>query len=254
MYRVDLNCDLGESFGAYSIGNDEAVLECVTSANIACGFHGGDPSVMRRTVSMAVEKGVAIGAHPGYPDLVGFGRRFMDATPGEVEDFVTYQVGALDAFVRSEGARMQHVKAHGALYNAAVRSPELSEAIAEGIKRVDPRLVLYGLAGSELLAGGARVGLPTASETFADRTYQADGTLTSRRDPEALIHDGEQAVAQAVRMVKEGKVRSQQGDDVAVRADTICIHGDGPEALAFARQIRRRLEASEIRVASVRSE
>jgi 5-oxoprolinase (ATP-hydrolysing) subunit A len=246
MHRVDLNCDMGESFGNHRLGNDEQILEFVTSANIACGYHSGDPSVMRKTARMALERGVAIGAHPGYRDLQGFGRRFMDISPEEAQDMVVYQIGALAAFVRAEGGSMQHVKAHGALYNAAAGRPPLAEAIARAVFSVDPELILFGLSGSELTAAGERVGLRTASEAFADRRYESDGALTPRRFPDALIDDDHTAVEQTIRLVKEGRVGSRQGTDVEVRADTICIHGDGPRALPFARLIRERLESSGI--------
>jgi UPF0271 protein len=238
---VDLNCDLGESFGTYRIGNDAEMLEVVTSANIACGFHAGDPTVMRKTVQLAFEKNVAIGAHPGLPDLVGFGRRVMEVSAAEAYDMVVYQVGALAAFVQAEGGVLHHVKPHGALYNMAAVNKALAEAIAEAIYKVAPRAVVYGLAGSELIKAGERLGLATANEVFADRTYQQDGTLTSRRLPNALLSNQTEAVQQVLRMVKEGKVRSQQGVDISILADTICIHGDGPHALAFARHIREAL-------------
>ncbi|WP_018131853.1 LamB/YcsF family protein [Effusibacillus pohliae] len=251
MFRVDLNCDMGESFGAYKLGNDEEILNFVTSANIACGFHAGDPATMRKTVKLALEKGVAIGAHPGLPDLVGFGRRNMDISPQEAYDIVVYQIGALYGFVKAEGGTMQHVKPHGALYNMAAKNPALSKAIAEAVYKVDPELILFGLSGSELVKAGQSIGLRTASEVFADRTYQADGSLTSRRQPDALITDPAQAVQQVIRMVKEGKVASQQGVDVPIKADTVCLHGDGPHALTFARQIRELLQAAGVAVRAV---
>ena len=253
MSRVDLNCDMGESFGAYSLGNDDQILEFVTSANIACGFHAGDPSVMERTVRAAVGKGVAIGAHPGYRDLEGFGRRFVDLTPDEAYGLVVYQVGALQGFVAAAGARMQHVKPHGAFYNAAAIDLKVAEAIAKAVRDVDSELILFGLSGSELITAGEKAGLHTASEAFADRTYQLDGTLTSRRQAGAMIEDHDRAMAYAVRLIKEGKVASLQGVDVDVRADTICVHGDGPHALEFVRLIRRRLEESGIEVRPVGS-
>jgi UPF0271 protein len=239
---------MGESFGAYSLGNDQQILQVVTSANIACGFHAGDPSVMKQTVRTAIERSVAIGAHPGYRDLQGFGRRFVDLTAEDAYDLVVYQVGALQGFVAAAGARMQHVKPHGALYNAAAVEVGLAEAIAGAVRDVDPELILFGLSGSDLIAAGEKAGLRTASEAFADRTYQSDGSLTSRREPGALIDNQDRAVAQAVRMVTEGKVASQQGEDVDLRVDTICIHGDGPHALEFAQMIRTRLLESDIDV------
>ncbi|WNC17427.1 5-oxoprolinase subunit PxpA [Brevibacillus brevis] len=246
MKHVDINCDMGESFGAYRLGNDEEILSYISSANIACGFHAGDPATMRKTVRMALEKGVAIGAHPGLPDLVGFGRRNMDIDPQEAYDIVVYQVGALQAFVKAEGGSMQHVKPHGALYNMAATRPALAEAIAEAIYKVNPSLILYGLAGSELTRAGARIGLRTAHEVFADRTYQEDGTLTPRSQPDAMITEQSQSLAQVIRMVTEGRVLSLQGVDVPIQADTVCIHGDGAHALEFARSIHAAFEGAGI--------
>ncbi|MFJ8245019.1 5-oxoprolinase subunit PxpA [Peribacillus asahii] len=251
MNTVDLNCDLGESFGAYQIGNDEAILDYVTSVNVACGFHAGDPTVMRKTVQLALEKQVKIGAHPGLQDLIGFGRRNMNISPQEAYDIVVYQIGALNGFLQSEGGRMQHVKPHGALYNMAAKNKDLSRAIAEAVYKVNPELVLFGLSGSELVQAGQAIGLQTASEVFADRTYQQDGSLTSRNEKNALIENDDDAVAQVIRMVKEGKVLSQQGTDVTLKADTICIHGDGAHALSFAQHVKKSLELSEITIKSI---
>jgi len=224
----------------------------VTSANIACGFHAGDASTMRKTVRLALERGVAIGAHPGLQDLVGFGRRRMDISPQEAYDIVVYQIGALWAFVKSEGGTLEHVKAHGELYNMAAKNAKLAEAIAEAVYKVDPGLILFGLAGSELVKAGERIGLRTASEVFSDRTYQSDGSLTSRREPDALITDEQQSLAQVIRMVKEGKVRTQQQVDIPIKAETICVHGDGVRAVEFARNIRTALTEAGIVVQSVR--
>ncbi|MFD0712011.1 LamB/YcsF family protein [Paenibacillus sp. GCM10027626] len=251
MHIVDLNCDMGESFGAYTMGKDAEVLKHVTSANIACGFHAGDPTTMRRTVKLALEHGVALGAHPGLQDLIGFGRRDMDISPQEAYDIVVYQIGALSGFVRAEGAKLQHVKAHGSLYNMAARNAGLAEAIAEAVYRIDPELILFGLAGSELIRAGEKAGLRTASEVFSDRTYQADGSLTSRRLSNSLITDDQQSVDQVIRMVIEGKVMSQQQVDVPIQADTICIHGDGIHAVAFAEKIRRSLTEAGVLVQAV---
>ncbi|MEH7418818.1 5-oxoprolinase subunit PxpA [Neobacillus drentensis] len=248
MYRVDLNCDMGESFGAYKMGTDEEILDYVTSANIACGFHAGDPGVMRKMVTLALEKDVAIGAHPGLPDLVGFGRRNMGISPQEAFDMTVYQIGALYGFVKAEGGKMQHVKPHGALYNMAAKSRELSDAIAQAVYKVDSDLILFGLSGSELVKAGQAIGLRTASEVFADRTYHQDGSLTPRRQPGAMITDDKLAIDQVIRMVKEGKVRSQQGVEVNIQGETVCIHGDGPHALSFARQIRELLITSDVNV------
>ena len=251
MFKVDLNCDLGESFGRYKLGEQKEILKYVTSANIACGFHAGDPTVMRETVKLAIENGVKIGAHPGLPDLNGFGRRNMDITAQEAYDMVVYQIGALQGFLTRYNETMQHVKPHGALYQMATRDGELAEAIAQAVHDISPSLVLYGLAGSELTRAGEKIGLRTAHEVFADRTYQADGSLTSRSQKDALITDKELAVEQVFKMVSEGKVRSQQNTDVSLQADTVCIHGDGAHALDFARYIRETLENNQINVAAI---
>ncbi|MCY8486461.1 LamB/YcsF family protein [Bacillus atrophaeus] len=251
MFQIDLNCDLGESFGAYRIGLDEDILAFVTSANIACGFHAGDPGVMRKTVALAADNGVKIGAHPGLPDLQGFGRRNIAITPEEAYDLVIYQIGALSGFLKAEGLEMQHVKPHGALYNMAAGSEELSHAIAKAVYNVNPELILFGLAGSELIEAGEKIGLKTAQEVFADRTYQADGTLTPRSQPDALIQDDAAAVGQVIKMVKEGAVKSQQGRDVTLKADTVCIHGDGAHALTFAKNIRKELKQAGIQVTPI---
>jgi 5-oxoprolinase (ATP-hydrolysing) subunit A len=250
-YQVDLNCDMGESFGAYKMGNDEEILDLITSANVACGFHAGDPSVMKKTVRMALEKGVGIGAHPGTPDLAGFGRRAMAISAEEAYDLTMYQIGALDAFIRAEGGEMQHVKPHGALYNMASKDASLSEAIAEAVYAVNPGLILFGLSGSELIRAGEKIGLRTASEVFSDRTYQPDGSLTNRREANALITDPDTAAAQVVRMVKEGKVKTVDETDFALRAETVCIHGDGVTALEFARRLKGLLPEEGVRVEKI---
>lgn len=250
MKTVDLNCDMGESFGAYQMGNDQEILSYITSANVACGFHAGDPATMRKTVRMAVEAGVAIGAHPGFADLIGFGRRNMEISPEEAYDLVVYQIGALQAFVRAEGGVMHHVKPHGALYNMAATRPALAESIALAIYKVNPELVLYGLAGSELTRAGEKIGLATAHEVFADRTYQQDGTLTPRSQPNAMITDQQQSLQQVIRMVSEGFVLTQQGVDIPIQADSICIHGDGAHALEFAQSIREALTGAGITIAA----
>jgi len=243
---LDLNCDMGESYGAWRMGNDEAVLPYVSSANIACGFHGGDPGTLRATVAAALAHGVALGAHPSLPDLVGFGRRVMQISPAEAYDIVVYQIGALAGVAASQGARLHHVKAHGALYNMAARDPALAHALCRAVRDVDSSLVLYGLAGSEMLRAAAEIGLTACSEVFCDRSYQDDGSLTPRGRPGAMIEDPDAAQAQVLRMVREGMVRAQSGKDVPVRADTLCIHGDQPDAVDFARRIRRALAESGI--------
>jgi UPF0271 protein len=248
MYKIDINCDMGESFGQYRLGRDEDILNYVTSANIACGFHAGDPSTMKRTVRLALAKGVGIGAHPGFQDLVGFGRREMRVSPEEAYDLVIYQIGALYAFTKAEGGKLQHVKPHGALFNMAAKDTVLAEAISEAVYDVDPELILFGLSGGELVKAAERIGLRAASEVFSDRTYQVDGSLTSRREANALIKDPVEAIHQIIRMVKEQKVTSVQGDQIMIKADTVCIHGDGEKALEFAQQISETLEREDIKI------
>ncbi|RHW37591.1 LamB/YcsF family protein [Lysinibacillus yapensis] len=251
MFLVDLNCDLGESFGRFKLGEQEEILKYVTSANVACGFHSGDPTVMRETVKLALDKGVEIGAHPGLPDLVGFGRREIAITPQEGYDMVVYQIGALQGFLATFHEKMQHVKPHGALYNMAAKDSQLAEAIAQAIYDVSPELILFGLANSELTKAGERIGLKTAHEFFADRTYQANGSLTSRTQKDALITDYNQSASQVIRAVKEGKVLSQQHTDVTLRADTVCIHGDGENALLFAKHLNETLEKNGISISAI---
>jgi UPF0271 protein len=248
MQRIDFNCDMGEGYGAWRMGDDAALLDHVTSANIACGFHAGDPATIHRTVRAAVEKGVAIGAHPSLPDLQGFGRRAMTIKPAEAYDIVVYQIGALDAFARACGGRLAHVKAHGSLYNMAAKDRALADAIAGAVRDVDRSLVLFGLSGSELIRAAEAAGLSAAAEVFADRSYQDDGSLTPRGRPGAMIEDVEASIAQVKRMVLEGKVRSVSGKDVRVRADTLCIHGDQPGAVEFAKRIRAALAQSGVEV------
>lgn len=245
---LDLNCDMGESFGAWKMGNDLEILEQVTSANVACGFHAGDPKTMHRTVAAAFERGVQVGAHPGYPDLVGFGRRKMQLTALECYDNVVYQVGALAGFARALGGRLSHVKAHGMLYNTAEKDAELADAIARAVHDVDRSLVLFGMPGGEQLKAAERLGLRSRAEVFADRSYQEDGSLTPRHQPGAMIEDPAVSVAQVERMVLEQQVRTLSGRDIAVRADTLCIHGDQPGALAFAKRIRSALAARGVRI------
>ena len=248
MSRIDLNADLGESFGPWPMGTDEALMASISSANVACGFHAGDPSVMRRTVALAKASGVAVGAHPGFPDLVGFGRREMSATPDEVADMVLYQVAALAGVAASQGVRLQHVKPHGALYNMAVRNRELAEAIARGIAAFDRKLILFGLPDSELLRAGAKSGLRVAAEVFADRAYEPDGSLASRSKPGSVIHDQQEVVARAVGMVRDGVVTATNGSVINLRADTLCLHGDTPGAATLARLVREGLDQAGIRV------
>jgi UPF0271 protein len=249
MVPIDLNADVGESFGAWQMGADEELMAFVTSVNVACGFHAGDPQVMDRTVGLAVRAGVAVGAHPGYPDLRGFGRRALGADPAEVEADVIYQVGALSAFTAAHGARLTHVKPHGALYNQAAGDAALARAIARGVARAGRDLVLVGLAGSRAMReAAASQGLRFAAEAFVDRRYLADGTLQPRRVPGAVLSDPSLAAAQAVRLVREGVVECADGTEVAVEAETFCLHGDQPSAALVARAVRAALEAAGVAV------
>ena len=238
MPRIDLNCDLGEA-----AGHDVEMMPFITSANIACGAHAGDETTMRATVALAMEHGVAVGAHPGLADRVNFGRREIPVSPAEVHGLVLEQTRTLLAL-----ARVRHVKPHGALYNMAARDTLLARAVASAVYEADPRLILFALAGSRLLEAGRVCGLQVASEVFADRTYQADGSLTPRTQPDALITDEEVAVAQVLRMVREGRVRATDGTEVAIQADTVCLHGDGPHPVVFARRLRGGLTAAGIAV------
>jgi UPF0271 protein len=249
--RIDLNADVGESFGAFAIGEDAAVLRSITSASIAAGFHAGDPSVLRRTIRLARAQGVAIGAHPGFPDLVGFGRRELQVTPAEAEDLVLYQVAAVAGVAAAEGVALQHVKPHGALFNMAVRDAALAAAIARAVAAFDRSLMLFGLPGSESLKAGRAAGLRVAAEVFADRAYEPDGSLRSRSKPDAMIHDPAHIVSRAVRMAKDHVVNAYDGTPVALEADTICIHGDTPGAAALAATLRAGLEAAGVMVRAV---
>jgi UPF0271 protein len=244
MKKIDLNCDLGESFGAWTMGDDAGVMPWITSANIACGFHAGDFSTMHKTVLLAKQHGIAIGAHVSLPDLQGFGRREMKVTPNDAHAMTLYQVGALAAFARAAGTRVAHVKPHGALYNMAARDAALADAIARAVRDFDASMILVGLAGSELPRTGAALGLPVAHEAFADRRYEADGTLTPRSVQGAVIEDVDTAVAQAVKIATQGKVEIRTGGERTLRADTICVHGDRPDAALFARRLREALRAA----------
>jgi len=241
MLSVDLNCDLGESYGLFKIGNDEEILKHITSANIACGFHAGDHNVMMETVKMAKAHGVKIGAHPGFPDIQGFGRREMHSTQQEIYNLVVYQIGALEAVARACGTKVLHVKPHGALYNIAARDKLVADAIAEAVRDVNPQFVLFGLAGSLLIKAGEEKGLKVAHEVFADRNYQPDGTLTPRSHANAMIHDTENAIKRVIRMVKEGKITAIDGTDLEINADTICVHGDEPQTLEFVVRLKQAL-------------
>ncbi|HHY20942.1 MAG TPA: LamB/YcsF family protein [Bacilli bacterium] len=249
--RIDLNSDLGESFGLYKIGQDEQVLSVISSANIACGYHAGDHSVMYETVQLAKEKGVAIGAHPGTLDLQGFGRRMMELEAKDVYRFMLYQLGALRAFTHVHGVKMQHVKPHGALYNMAANNKTIATAIAEAVYDFSPELILFGLSGSELTKAGESIGLKIAHEVFADRTYQANGTLTSRSEKNALITDHSEAVERVLQMVKHGVTEAVDGTEIELQADTICVHGDSSQAFQFVEELRRGLEEQGIQIKAV---
>ncbi|WP_100486692.1 LamB/YcsF family protein [Sporolactobacillus pectinivorans] len=250
MTQIDLNCDLGESFGHYVIGNDARVLPLISSANVACGFHAGDFSVMHRTVTQAKDNHVAVGAHPGLPDLEGFGRREMKVTPSEVYDMVVYQIGALRAVAAAQKIRLNHVKPHGALYHMAAEHEKIAEAVAQAIADLDPELLLFGMDGTYLTKAGEKAGLHVIYEAYADRTYQPDGSLTPRSQPGALITNTDQALNQVLQMIQRGVVKTAGGREIPVRAETICVHGDGAAALAFAGTIRSELQKCGITIAA----
>lgn len=249
-HRVDLNCDMGESFGAYEIGADDAVFPFITSANIACGFHAGDPGVMRATVALARAHGVAVGAHPGFLDLAGFGRRELAVSPQEVEDVVAYQVGALAGIAAAQGARLTHVKPHGALYNMAARDRALADAIVRGVRAVDPGLAVFGLSGSALIAAAVAAGQPAASEAFSDRGYLASGALAPRDTAGAVISDPELVSRRAIAMVLDQHVVTLDGASIPLRVETLCVHSDTPGAGLLAAAVRRALEDAGVAVAA----
>lgn len=242
---------MGESFGAWRMGRDAELMDYVSSINIACGFHAGDPTIIAETIKTAIKKGVSVGAHPSYPDLQGFGRREMALSPEEVFDIVLYQIAAVKGICEAYGIKLHHVKPHGALYNRAAKDPALAKAIVKAVKTLDKNLVFYGLAGSHLISEAEKIGLKTASEVFADRTYQPDGTLTPRTEPGALIENAERAVAQVLEMVKDQTVTAVSGEKIPIKADTVCIHGDTPQAPEFARTIRERLIKNGIEVSAI---
>ena len=246
--KIDLNCDLGESFGNYKIGMDEEVIKYISSANIACGFHASDPLVMVKTVALAKEYGVKVGAHPGFPDLVGFGRRNMNVSPAELKAMVMYQVGALAAFCKARDIKMNHVKPHGAMYNMAAKDIKLALAIAEGIAEVDDSLILLGLSGSQLLKAAQEVGLKSAAEVFADRAYEEDGSLVARTKAGAVIADENEVIERVIKMIKLSKVQTITGKEIEIKPDSICIHGDNPKALNFVKLIRQRLTQENIKI------
>ena len=238
MYNIDLNSDLGESLGAYRIGRDEEVIPLISSANVACGFHAGDPSIMAKTVRLCKEHNVAVGAHPGFQDIVGFGRRNMNVAPKDIKNMIIYQVGALDAFCKAEGVKMHHVKPHGALYNMAAKDAAIAQAICEGVYEYNGSLILMGLANSEMIVQAKRIGLPYVAEVFADRAYEDDGTLVARSKPGAMIEDEEEAVNRVIGMIKDHTVKSINGKTIEICPDSVCVHGDSEKALAFIQAMR----------------
>ena len=246
--RIDLNCDVGESFGLYSLGADGALMSYITSANIACGMHAGDPLVIERTVLLAAEHGVGIGAHPGYPDLQGFGRRAMRLSPEEVEAYVLYQIAAIAGFAKAAGSELAHVKVHGALYNMAAKDLVLARAITRAITRFNPSLILVGLTGSVLIQAGSEAGLRVATEAFADRSYEPDGSLRSRLLPGAVLQDPARVGEQALRIARDGVVVAYGGEEIPVTAHTICLHGDSTRALENAQGVRQALVAADVEI------
>ncbi|HET9042643.1 MAG TPA: 5-oxoprolinase subunit PxpA [Burkholderiales bacterium] len=248
MTTIDLNCDMGESYGAWKMGDDRALMPLISSANVACGFHAGDPSTIRATVRLAVDHGVAVGAHPSLPDLQGFGRREMRISAQECYDLVLYQSGAVEAFARAAGARLHHVKIHGMLYNMAAKDPALADAIARATKDLGGGVLLYALSGSAMMEAAAKLGVRAIGEVFGDRSYQSDGTLTPRSRPGAMITEEAASVAQVLMMVEQGKLRSLDGVEVPVDAGTLCLHGDQPDAVRFATALRAALAERRIEV------
>lgn len=245
---VDVNADLGESFGNYIIGNDEKIIPLISSANVACGFHASDPKVMLDTVKLIKKSGAGLGAHPGFPDKEGFGRRYMDCTNEEIYSMVLYQLSALDGIARTVGVEMNHVKPHGALYNATFTDENLARVIAQAVKDFNPNLKLMGLSENNLVKAGEEIGLKVVHEVFLDRAYENDGTLVSRRKEGAMITDSKLAVERGIRMITEGKVETIDGQDIDIKADSICVHGDGEKALQFVKEIKKALEAKGIEV------
>ncbi|RIN35902.1 5-oxoprolinase subunit PxpA [Staphylococcus succinus] len=239
--KVDLNCDLGEAFGNYSFGGDEQIIPLITSANVACGFHAGDQHVMNQTIKRAKEHNIGIGAHPGLPDLQGFGRRNMDLSPDEIYDIVIYQLGALSGFCKIHNVKINHVKPHGALYQMGARDKDIAHAIAQAVYDFDESLYYVGLSNTLLISEAKKIGLKTASEVFADRRYEDDGQLVSRKADDALITDTKEAIAQVVKMVKSKRVITKNNREIDIEADTICVHGDGAHALEFVSEIKERL-------------
>lgn len=249
--KIDFNCDMGESFGMYKLGCDEEVVKYITSANIACGFHAGDPMWMKTTVQLAEKHGVGVGAQPSFPDLMGFGRRNMSVSPEEARNDVTYQIGALQAFAR--GKKLQHVKPHGAMYNMAVGDEALARAICQATLEVDPNMILVALAGSAWVELAAEMGLRVAREAFADRAFTAQGTLVPRSEPGSVIHDVNEVVERSVKMVTQGKVTAITGEEIEIHADSLCLHGDTPGAVEMARAVKEGLEAAGVEIVPMSS-
>ncbi|MGJ5650595.1 5-oxoprolinase subunit PxpA [Staphylococcus warneri] len=249
--QIDLNCDLGEAFGNYSFGGDKDILPLITSANIACGFHAGDANVMNETIQLAKRHNIGIGAHPGLPDLQGFGRRKLDMSPEEVYNIVVYQLGALNGFCQIHDVKMNHVKPHGALYQMGAKDKSIASAIAQAVYDFDKTLVFVGLANTLLISEAKKLGLKTASEVFADRRYEDDGQLVSRKEPDAVISDSDEALNQVVKMVTENKVISKNNKEITLQTDTICVHGDGAHALEFVTKIREKLTKEGIDIQSL---
>ncbi|MCO0599570.1 LamB/YcsF family protein [Peribacillus butanolivorans] len=251
MFKVDLNCDMGESFGLYELGNDEELMQSITSANIACGFHAGDPHVMRKTVELAKKYDVGIGAHPGFPDLLGFGRRFMTCTPLEIKDYVMYQVGALREFSAAADVKIQHCKPHGALFMKAMEDKTIARAILEAIHAIDPNMVIFALSKSEVMEEAIKMGVPVAKEAYADREHTESGSILLTRKG-AQINDYEEMAKRVVRMVKEGRVITHDGKDVSIKAETICIHGDTPGAPTLAKKVVEALKEGGVEIVPIK--
>ncbi|WP_338470520.1 5-oxoprolinase subunit PxpA [Niallia sp. XMNu-256] len=252
MVKIDLNCDMGESFGLYEIGNDEEMMQYITSANIACGFHGGDPYVMKKTVALAKKYGVGIGAHPAFPDLLGFGRRYMTCTPDEVRDYVTYQLGALREFCRAQDVQIQHCKPHGALFMKAMEDKQLARSILEAVHDAGPNMIIFALNQSEVYEEAIKMGIPVAKEVYSDREHTETGSIVLTRKG-SEIKDYDEMAQRVVRMVKEGKVLTYDGNDVSIEAQTVCIHGDTPGAPILAKAIVRALNAAEVEITSIKN-
>ena len=252
MYSVDLNSDIGEGFGAYTMGDDEEILKHITAAQVACGWHAGDPMIMDKVVRRAAELGVAVGAHPSFPDLMGFGRRKMNISFGEAKNYVKYQIGALSAFTKTYGVKIHHLAPHGAMGNMCQDDRELARAICEAVNEIDPEIIIYYCAGAVLGEEAEKMGLRTACEIFADRAYEDDLSLRSRKLPGAMITDEEESIRRCIRMVKEGKVTSYSGKELDIKGDTLCVHGDGPKAIAFVKRIREEFEKEGIEIRTFR--